>query len=69
MISLRRKREVRSQFGTGKGDFKAVFAKLKSIGFNCPIMVEDIQVGPTAGKTPVNVRAHREFLEKALGSS
>jgi sugar phosphate isomerase/epimerase len=27
-----------SQFGTGKVDFKAVFAKLKSVGFNGSIM-------------------------------
>lgn len=38
-----------SQFGTGKVDFKAVFAKLKSVGFNGPIMVEGVQVGATAG--------------------
>ncbi len=40
-----------SQFGTGKVDFKAVFAKLKSVGFNGPIMVEGVKVGATANET------------------
>ena len=62
------KAEVMSQFGTGKVDFKAVFAKLKSVGFNGPIMVEGVQVGATAEETTANARANREFLEKALGS-
>ena len=44
--------EVMSQFGTGKVDFKAVFAKLKSAGFNGPIMVEGVKVGTTARKRP-----------------
>jgi sugar phosphate isomerase/epimerase len=62
------KAEVMSQFGTGKVDFKAVFAKLKSVGFNGPIMVEGVQVGATADETTANARANREFLEKVLGS-
>lgn len=62
------KGEVMSQFGTGKVDFKAVFAKLKSVGFNGPIMVEGVQVGATAAETTANARANREFLEKAVGS-
>ena len=60
--------EVMSQFGTGKVDFKAVFAKLKSVGFNGPIMVEGVQVGATAEETTANARANREFLEKVLAS-
>ena len=60
------KGEVMSQFGTGKVDFKAVFAKLKSVGFNGPIMVEGVQVGATAAETTANARANREFLEKVL---
>ena len=60
------KAEVMSQFGTGKVDFKAVFAKLKSVGFNGPIMVEGVQVGATAEETTANARANREFLEKAI---
>jgi len=63
------KGEVMSQFGTGKVDFKAVFAKLKSVGFNGPIMVEGVKVGATAEETTANARANREFLEKTLASS
>ncbi len=62
------KAEVMSQFGTGKVDFKAVFATLKSVGFNGPIMVEGVQVGATAEETTANARANREYLEKALAS-
>jgi sugar phosphate isomerase/epimerase len=57
-----------SQFGTGKVDFKAVFAKLKSAGFNGPIMVEGVKVGATAEETTANARANREFLEKTLAA-
>ena len=60
------KAEVMSQFGTGKVDFKAVFAKLKSVGFNGPIMVEGVKVAATADETTANARANREFLEKVL---
>lgn len=62
------KAEVMSQFGTGKVDFRAVFAKLKSVGFNGPIMVEGVKVGPTAEETTANARANREFLEKVIRS-
>ena len=62
------KGEVMSQFGTGKVDFKAVFAKLKSVGFNGPIMVEGVKVGATPDETTANARANREFLEKVLAS-
>jgi sugar phosphate isomerase/epimerase len=62
------KAEVMSQFGTGKVDFKAVFAKLKSVGFNGPIMVEGVKVGATADETTANARANREFLETVLNS-
>ncbi len=62
------KGEVMSQFGTGKVDFKAVFAKLNSIGFNGPIMVEGVKVGATAEETTANARVNREFLEKVLAS-
>ncbi len=60
------KGEVMSQFGTGKVDFKAVFAKLKAAGFSGPIMVEGVKVGATAAETTPNARANREFLEHAL---
>ncbi|HLH54245.1 MAG TPA: sugar phosphate isomerase/epimerase family protein [Verrucomicrobiae bacterium] len=62
------KGEVMSQFGTGKVDFKRVFAELKASGFNGPIMVEGVQVGSTASETTANARANREFLERALDS-
>ena len=62
------KGQVMSQFGTGKVDFKALFAKLKAAGFNGPIMVEGVKVGATAGETTANARANREFLETALAA-
>ena len=62
------KGEVMSQFGTGKVDFKAVFAKLRESGFNGPIMVEGVRVGATAEETTANARANREFLEKILAA-
>lgn len=62
------KAEVMSQFGTGKVDFRAVFAKLKSVGFKGPIMVEGVQVGATAEEITAHARANREFLEKSIGS-
>ncbi|MBI3415904.1 MAG: sugar phosphate isomerase/epimerase [Verrucomicrobia bacterium] len=62
------KAEVMSQFGTGKVDFKVVFAKLKSVGFNGPIMVEGVKVGATAEETTANARDNREFLEKTLAA-
>jgi sugar phosphate isomerase/epimerase len=60
------KGEVMSQFGTGKVDFKALFTKLKAAGFNGPIMVEGVQVGPTPAETTANARANREYLEHTL---
>jgi len=62
------KGEVMSQFGTGKVDFKAVFAKLKFAGFNGPIMVEGVKVGAAAEETTVNARDNREFLQKTLAA-
>ncbi len=60
--------EVMSQFGSGRVDFAAVFAKLKSVGFNGPVMVEGVKVGATAGETTANASANRKFLETALAS-
>ena len=62
------KGEVMTQFGTGKVDFKSVFARLKRAGFNGPVMVEGVQVGATPEETTANARANREFLEKILAS-
>lgn len=58
--------EVMSQFGTGKVDFRAVFARFKRAGFNGPIMVEGVAVAATPEETTANARANREFLERTL---
>jgi sugar phosphate isomerase/epimerase len=60
------KGEVMIQFGTGKVDFKAVFAALKAGGFAGPVMVECCAVGQTTTETTANAKANREFLEKVL---
>jgi L-ribulose-5-phosphate 3-epimerase UlaE len=57
------------QFGTGKVDFAGLFAKLKSLGFNGPIMIEGTKVGATAEETSANARANREFLERAIANT
>ena len=62
------KGDVMIQFGAGKVDFAAVFKRLKSAGFNGPIMVECCQIGATPQETMTNARANREFLEKVLAS-
>jgi len=62
------KSEVMIQFGTGKVDFVGVFRKLKSAGFNGPIMVECCQIGATPQETMANAKANRVFLEKALAA-
>ncbi|WP_414660994.1 sugar phosphate isomerase/epimerase family protein [Horticoccus sp. 23ND18S-11] len=62
------KSEVMIQFGTGKVDFGAVFKKLKSAGFNGPIMVEGCRIGATPQETMENARANRLFLEKILAA-
>jgi len=58
--------DVMIQFGTGKVDFRAVFAVLKAAGFSGPIMVECCKVGATAEDTMVNARANRTFLASLL---
>lgn len=60
------KSDVMIQFGTGKVDFVGVFKKLKSAGFNGPIMVECCKIGSTPQETTANAAANREFLEQAL---
>jgi len=64
----KRKADVMIQFGAGKVDFAAVFKKLKSGGFNGPIMVECCKIGATAAETTANAKANREFLEKVLAT-
>lgn len=63
------KGDVMIQFGSGKVDFASVFKKLKSAGFNGPVMVECCKVGQTPEETTVNARANREFLERVLSST
>ena len=62
------KGDVMIQFGAGKVDFPSLFKKLKSAGFNGPLMVECCKVGQTAEETSANARENREFLERALAS-
>jgi sugar phosphate isomerase/epimerase len=62
------KGDVMIQFGAGRVDFPAVFGKLKSAGFNGPVMVECCKVGETPGDTSSNARVNREFLQKILAS-
>ena len=62
------KGDVMIQFGSGKVDFTSVFKKLKSAGFNGPVMVECCKVGQTTEETMANARANREFLERVLTS-
>ena len=62
------KGDVMIQFGAGKVDFVGVFKKLKSAGFNGPIMVECCKIGATPQETMENARANRVFLEQALAS-
>ena len=61
--------EVMIQFGTGKVDFAAFFKRLKSFGFNGPVMVEGTKVGATLEETIANARANREFLERVFAGS
>ncbi len=60
--------DVMIQFGAGKVDFAGVFRKLKSAGFNGPIMVECCKIGATPQETTENARANRLFLERVLAS-
>ncbi len=60
--------DVMIQFGQGKVDFTGVFKKLKSAGFNGPIMVECCKIGASAQETMENARANRIFLDKVLAS-
>jgi sugar phosphate isomerase/epimerase len=58
--------EVMIQFGTGKVDFAGLFKKLKSAGFNGPVMVEGTAVAATVQETIANARTNREFLQKVI---
>ena len=61
--------DVMIQFGAGKVDFAAVFAALKTAGFDGPIMVECCKVGATAEETMANARANRAFLDQVLAQT
>jgi sugar phosphate isomerase/epimerase len=54
------------EFGKGKVDFPAVFAELKKVGFNGPVMVECCALGDTQEIVTANARKNREFLEKVF---
>ena len=56
------------QFGTGKIDFRALFAELKQTGFDGPIMVECCALGDTPEIVTANARKNREYLEKVLAT-
>lgn len=62
------KGDVMIQFGTGKVDFVGVFKKLKSAGFQGPVMVECCKVGQTAEETAGYARANREFIERVMAA-
>jgi sugar phosphate isomerase/epimerase len=64
----KQKGDVMIQFGEGAVDFAGVFKKLKSAGFDGPIMVECCKIGATPQETMENARANRLFLEKVLAS-
>jgi sugar phosphate isomerase/epimerase len=64
----RPKGDVMIQFGTGKVDFKAVFAVLKKAGFRGPVMVECCALNDSRDVVTANARANREFLEKILNA-
>jgi len=60
------KGDVMIQFGAGRVDFAGVFKKLKSAGFDGPVMIECCRVGPTPEETSSNARSNREFIENVL---
>ena len=62
------KGSVTLQFGTGKVDFRAVFAVLKEAGFHGPTMVECCAPGATPEIITANARQNREYLEKVFAT-
>lgn len=59
------KGDVMLQFGEGKVDFPAVFARLKQGGFTGPVMIECCG-GKTLSEVTAAAKANREFLERVL---
>jgi sugar phosphate isomerase/epimerase len=62
------KTDVFIQFGTGKVDFRAVYAVLKNAGFHGPTMVECCALGNTPEIVTANAAKNREYLEKVFAS-
>jgi len=56
------------EFGTGKVDFRGVFAEMKKSGFNGPVMVECCAPGDTQEAVTSNARKNREYLEKLFAT-
>jgi len=56
------------EFGTGKVDFRAVFAELKQAGFHGPVMVECCALGDTPAIVTANARKNREYLERLFAT-
>ena len=56
------------EFGTGKVDFRAVFAELKRAGFNGPVMVECCARGGTPEIVTAGARKNREYLAKLFAA-
>ena len=61
------KGDVMIQFGTGKVDFRGVYAELKKAGFNGPSFVE-CAAGKTYAEVTANAKANRLFLEKVFAT-
>jgi sugar phosphate isomerase/epimerase len=62
------KGDVMIQLGTGKVNFRAVFATLKAAGFKGPVMIEGTDPGQSAAEATAHARANRELLERTLAS-
>jgi len=59
--------DVMIPFGTGKVDFRGVYAELKKAGFNGPSFVE-CAGGETLAEVTAGARANRLYLEKVFAS-
>lgn len=56
------------EFGEGKVGFRGVFAELKRVGFNGPVMVECCKQADTPEGVTANARKNREYLEKLFAT-
>jgi len=64
----KQKGTVTLEFGTGKVNFRAVYAELKKAGFNGPSMVECVAPSESSEQATENARKNREYLEKVFAS-